>query len=924
MFDRKIAIIVLSSACMLCLAAVFTLFTIKSSFENHLADSLKVIRDTTHQAIMIWAFENEQRSKMLASDSFILTQTEQLLQQRAHNLSLIGDPIQQEIRAYLYPFVKLHNLRGFFIIDPNNVSLASTRDVNTDTENLLVRQPGFLDRIWQGETLISLPQFSDVALPGIDGEYVVDYPTMFVASGIRNRENKIIAILALRLDPMTHLQTLVNRGQIGQSGETYLIDKSGYLLTQSRFAKQIMAYKPDLVSKQSVQNLKAVVPTKLEVSKNGLLLLTKMASSVVKGENGWDTNGYKDYRGIPVVGAWLWNDRYQFGLTTELDRIEAYLPFNQTKQGFIFFTGSALVLFVFVAIVFSKLFSKLRSREIKYSSLFENAGDPLLISDCNTGLVVSCNQLASEFLQYPTSELQGMHLSQLRTESTYNDVLDDINDVVTLGSKRIETIYQTKSGKLIHVESNAKLVSFGKEKAILSIIRDMTAQKEYEENLRVLANTDALTNLGNRVAFNTQISHKIIETSTDKNNLALIIVDIDEFRIINDALGHRFGDEILKKVAKILSNSIPLKARAFRFASDEFIVAVPVVDRKETEQICDAIQRSVLEPFVEGNNRTQISFSIGVALSPQDGADVTTLLQSADTALHTAKQQGRNRYVHFTEEMKHKDALHVAISSSLDVAIANNEFTLVFQPVVTSVDGQLVGAEALLRWESADMGNIRPDVFIPIAEHNGKILDIGQWVLNEACRVRAHWLTEGLVDMKISINVSPIQILSSNMPQLVQDALSKHRLKPEHIAIEITEGVFLGHHDKQIEQLCKLREMGVSLYLDDFGTGYSSLSYVHKYPFDIIKLDKSFVQDIKSNPMSRTLAKSVILMATSLDIEVIAEGVETQWQDNYLRNQGCHRIQGYFYGKPIESAEFLEKWNASADQITLKLKKGHN
>ncbi|GEM_PF-4871091 len=905
MDTRKIILFLMTAVIALTLLLVLiTLSSIKASFVHSLSDSLKVVRDTTHESVNLWASENEEHIVILSTNPHVISLTEALLHIDPVAENLINAPAQKAIRELLQPNLSMHKMHGFFIIGPDNISIASTRDSNLGMTNLLVDQPEFLKRLWGGEILMTLPQPSDVPLPDEHGEMTSNYPTMFVGGPIRNKNNNIIALFTLRLDPVKKLKKIVSRSTIGTTGETYLINRSGVMITESRFSSEhwLNIEVPNDVDTPEKSMLSA-----RQLNNASSNRLTKMAESVVAGNSSFDTDGYLDYRGVKVVGAWLWDSQYDYGLVTEIDMDEAFLSYNQTKRSFMFFSGATTFALIFIALVFYRLISRLKYQEKKYQSLFENAGDPILISDHKTGCILSSNSYACQFLQYHPDELIGKHLSMIRSKSDRESVINDIEEVNRFGSKLIETTYKSKQGDVLNVEISAKLVFFGNRKVIFSIIRDITPRKQVEMKLLKIVNTDRLTGLGNQVAFNTALSEKLDNNLAKDKLITLFFIGIDNFKMINNTLGHAIGDQTLITVSNLITSTFP-EGQFFRLSGDEFILIALTKDKMEANEMSDRIHRSTRIPFTIGSNSLHVTFSIGVAFAPENGADVATLLQSSSTALHEAKKKGKNSSVLFSKEMRQEEVLHMQISSALNSSVLDEEFALVFQPVVEASTGKLVGAEALLRWTSKQIGNVRPDIFIPVAEQNGKITDIGNWVMEEACRIRASWTSLGLHELKLSINISPAQMLSCDVPDLVENALTKHNLPASAIAVEITENVFLGDRNDLNNQLERLKTLGVSMYLDDFGTGYSSLSYVSKYPFDIIKMDKSFIQDIEENPISRTLAIAIMSMATNLGLEVIAEGVETKWQNEFLTQYGCHRIQGYYYGKPVNSNEFVKKW----------------
>ncbi|UPW20236.1 EAL domain-containing protein [Agarivorans sp. TSD2052] len=906
----KIVLVVLVALGLTISASIFTFSIIKTSLTNDIAQSLQVVRDTAYHGLITWGRETVHHANAIVTDPKVIAYTEAILAEPRNRQALLASAVQQQLRNYLTPLLHAHRLRGFYIIAPSNISVASSRDSNVGTTNLLTHQPEILNKAWRGQIQLTPPQPSDVALVDNNGVLVENYPTMFSTALIRNQQHQVIALLAISLDPKADVQNILSRGQMGESGETYLINKHGYLLTESRFNSQLSELQQLKENSPSAFNIRAMVPA---VSNGELPSYTVMATSALSGETTYNVDGYLDYRGIKVVGAWLWDPDLQFGLATEMDYAEAFAAYEQTKQSFILFTSATCLFYIGVAIGVYYLMARLQRQQVKFKSIYDNAGDPLLITDLDTGTYISVNNLASEFLGYSKTELMGMHVSMIRSHSSLDQVNQDIENVLNIGSLKFETSIRTKLGEVIPVETSAKLVPYGDKLAILSILRDISARKEAENTLTELLITDSLTGLANKNHFQNIMGEKLFEANAASEKLAILFLNIDAFRVVNDNLGHAIGDQTLIKVSQLLINTIPENALAFRFGGDEFTIIAPIKDQQCAIQIACQLQQAMSKPLSIADNIFHLSASIGIALSPLDGNDGAQLLQSADTALNYAKHLGHGRYACFSEDMRITDALHLAISTALAHAIDNKEFSLQFQPVVITDTGELSGAEALIRWDSHLLGEISPAVFIPIAEQTGKINEIGNWVLNEALRIRAEWQNLGLTSLTMSINLSPAQIISSDIFNIVANALERHHLPGNSIALEITEGVFLDNRKELLNLMNGLKQLGVSFYLDDFGTGYSSLSYVSSYPFDIIKIDKSFVEDMEHSARSRTLAKTVISMASSLDLQVIAEGVETPWQSQFLKDNNCHKIQGYLYGQPLDSKEFLQRWQVTAN-----------
>jgi diguanylate cyclase (GGDEF)-like protein/PAS domain S-box-containing protein len=446
-------------------SGIYTLSVVKSDFELMVAESLRVVRDTTHSAIQAWALENEHHIRVLSQDLKILTLTEQLLATEQSKEALLNSPAQKELRDYLKSVLSGHELRGFFIISPDNLNLASTRNSNIGIPNLISKKAEFQHRVWNGEALISSPQKSDVPLKDQQGTLTEYYSTMFVGSPIRDSNSKIIAILTLRIDPTTKLRQIVQSGRIAKTGESYLIDRDGYLLTESRFENKLTRKGLLNLGEKSTFNIKVNYPV--------------MGANTMNHISDINIAGYTDYRGDVVVGAWVWDPKLLIGIVTEINLDEAFIPYNQIKQIFTIFTVSALILFALFSWFFVRIYNRMQANKQHADTLFENAGDPILIIDNNSGDIISANKLSSSLLKYSQAELTTLNISSIRQKNTIDTVWEDLEEVNHFGFKLIKTNYCDNNGNIIPVEVSAKLVPYGNSKAILSIVRDVTKNNEY-------------------------------------------------------------------------------------------------------------------------------------------------------------------------------------------------------------------------------------------------------------------------------------------------------------------------------------------------------------------------------------------------------------------------------------------------------------
>ncbi|MDZ4202138.1 MAG: EAL domain-containing protein [Gallionella sp.] len=432
-------------------------------------------------------------------------------------------------------------------------------------------------------------------------------------------------------------------------------------------------------------------------------------------------------------------------------------------------------------------------------------------------------------------------------------------------------------------------------------------RKRNEDRIKYLAHFDALTALPNKTQLEERLNYLLSLAKRGRGQLAVMFLDLDHFKHINDTLGHSAGDALLVEVAKRLKACMRDGDTISRQGGDEFILLLPSGDVQTVSHIAEKLLDAVAQPYQIAGKEMNVTPSIGIALYPGDGKDFEMLASNADAAMYRAKQEGRNCYRFFTAEMQTRSARMLQLGNALRHALENNEMSLHYQPQIDLESGRVIGAEALLRWRNAELGNVSPAEFIPVAEDNGLILPIGEWVLRSAVQQAKRWLETHLAPLVIAVNLSAVQFRHPSLPALVTRILDEAQLPPEYLELELTEGVAMHDPQAAIGVMNDLHERGVRMSIDDFGTGYSSLSYLKKFKVYKLKIDQSFVRDISTDLEDKAIVSAVINMAASLGLQTIAEGVETDSQLAYLREQGCKEVQGYYFSKPLPAADF-ERW----------------
>lgn len=447
---------------------------------------------------------------------------------------------------------------------------------------------------------------------------------------------------------------------------------------------------------------------------------------------------------------------------------------------------------------------------------------------------------------------------------------------------------------------------FNGKPASVGTVLDLSAQKTAELKIRELADFDALTGLPNRRLLHDRVMQLLATTEREESVATLMFLDLDHFKRVNDSLGHSVGDELLCAVAERLSTVVRRVDTLARLGGDEFILALPGTHAAAAADVARRLIEACSAPFVVGGHDLTVTPSIGISICPQDGKDIDTLLKNADAAMYKAKEQGRNTFQFYAAEMNTATLERLLMESNLRRALNQQEFVLHYQPLVSLQSGLILGVEALIRWQHADLGTIMPDRFIRVAEDTGLINPIGDWVLGEACRQAQAWVKAGLPPMVMAVNVSPVQFRQVGFVNAVAGALAASGLEAGRLELEVTEGTVMHDADINLGTLSALHRMGVELSVDDFGTGYSSLAYLKRFPVSKLKIDRSFVCDLEVDADDRAIASTIVSMGRNLRLTVLAEGVETAEQLALLRNMDCDMAQGYFFSRPLPAAEITE------------------
>lgn len=539
---------------------------------------------------------------------------------------------------------------------------------------------------------------------------------------------------------------------------------------------------------------------------------------------------------------------------------------------------------------------------------FHHSGEAIMITD-HDNRIVTVNPAFTTLTGYSQQEVIGRNpsiLSAGRTEAA--DYEKMWTAIIQKGYWQGEVWDRRKDGGVYPKWLSISVMrdDDGGIRYYIAHFTDVSAERATEARLHHMAHHDMLTGLHNRFSLKDRLEHALAVARRESSRVALLFIDLDRFKVINDTLGHHVGDELLIHVSRRLRQCVRESDMVARLGGDEFVVMLSGVDHSSSvAMVAEKLVASVAEPYPVGAHTLYTTPSIGIAIYPMDGSDSETLMKNADAAMYHAKSAGRNNFQFFDAKMNEAALERLGIEHALRQALGRDEFRLHYQPVIDVRTGRVSSVEALIRWQHPTRGLLAPGMFIGVAEETGLIQPIGDWVIWAACRQLAEFRAAGIADVKMAINISAIQMRNSDLSVLARGIIEAYSLVPGDLVFEITESVAMEHPDETVRVLDVLHDMGVKLALDDFGTGYSSLSYLRMFALDKIKLDRSFVEDIGQDIDGQVICDATIGLAHNLGLKVVAEGVETEEQLAYLKARGCNLIQGYLFSRPVPAEEVI-------------------
>ena len=632
-----------------------------------------------------------------------------------------------------------------------------------------------------------------------------------------------------------------------------------------------------------------------------------------------------DYRRRQVVAAYGPVPGLGLGLVLKVDTAELYVPvwrlvpYIVALLSLVVFAGVVLLRWLVVPLVAHVVQSeqetrdvleKLSEGEMRIRAVLNNI-DEGIVTFAPDGVIESFNPAAERMFGYGSEEMIGRHIDtlmpdHLRIVQAGSEFEQGASATTAAGNSHgREMTALRRDGTTFPVGVRVSHMRIGEQRLYVDALHDLTLRKENENKILHLATHDSLTGLPNRMLLQDRIQQAIARAQRHPGLVAVMFVDLDNFKTINDSLGHDIGDSLLKSVAERIARCIRDEDTVARQGGDEFIVVLDELnDPKDAADIAKKILDALGKPYSIGERELHTGASIGIAVYPMDGQRVDELLKNSDTAMYHAKDAGRNNFQFFAPQMNARAAERLMLENSLRHALDRGEMLLHYQPIVSIGDNTVLSAEALLRWRHPALGLISPAKFVPIAENAGFIIRLGEWVLQSACEQFMAWRRSGMDIGRMTVNVSPRQFRQEHLAESFARILNAAGMDPGCLGLEITESAIMENPETSIAVLGRLKDMGIELSLDDFGTGYSSLSYLKRFPIDKLKIDQSFVRDIAVDPDDESLVAAIISMAHSLGVRVVAEGVETPHQLVFIRQHGCDEYQGYHFSRPVPPHQF--------------------
>ncbi len=922
---------------------LYFLDRIEEGLRTQWGQSLSAVLETTNHALHHWEGIQKEMVTNTASNPQLVALVEALLALPRDKAELEASFELDDLRKLMLPAIKAYRYTGFRVITSDHFVIAARHPRGVATAQPLGQYGDYLDRALAGEVVMT-PPFA-FKHPLYQGAL---RPALFAVAPIRNQKQEIIAALALHIEPTEKFATTGTMARMGESGDSYFFDRRGRVLSPLRFENELQAAgilqpgQPSLLT-MSLHNPGIDIRRQpLSPADYSRRPLTRMANAAIQGSNGLDIEGYQDYRGVNVIGAWHWDADMGFGIAVELDEAEALGPYRIMRSAVLSALGFGLALMlVLLALLFlqrraaylnaeteararrevEQAYAELSDSQELNQLLLESSAQGIYGID-RQGRCIFVNPSCLKLLGYSEAEeLLGKNIHRLVHHSHpdgshYPEENCPIRLAFNEGDGvRIEDdVFWRKDGSAFPVEYHAlAMKKAGEIVGVVTTFSDITERKNAEQylleskkQLEEIAYFDPLTGLPNRRLMVDRLKHALAAAERSKTQVAVCYLDLDGFKPVNDKLGHDAGDRLLREVANRLSQTLRQEDTVSRIGGDEFVL---IIGSLKGIDECTRLLQRVLEiisspyPGIDGN--LPISVSIGVTLYPDERSDADTLLRHADQTMYLAKQSGKNRYQYFDPRQDQRVRAQLAHLERIEQAIDAEEMVLHYQPKLDMRHGTVEGVEVLVRWQHPEMGLLPPSEFLPLIENSELSVKLDQWVVSTALQQLSRWNEQGL-KLELNLNISPRSLQRDTFISDIIALLEKQpTIKPEQIILEILESSALDDLVKVTTIMQSAKEKGIRFALDDFGTGYSSLTYFRRLPVTILKVDQSFIRDMLEDSDDFAVVQGIINLAKAFGMEVIAEGVETEQHGVSLLQLGCDIAQGYGIARPMPAEELV-------------------